>query len=234
MAWPWKISLSLLLLLHSKTVGSNSYPWCSLCYEHDKHLKLVKTLFKFMLTIHTFVTLERGKTHLALSKYDLDPFWHDSDVQSKSSDQKWKINVRIGLIIFSLICSKRSKTCTYLENTRSSVPLYFYFDSIHVYFSDFTRTGIRQLHSVTYSGWILSTIPTRLPAPYLTVYKEKKIMKPFTNFVVLDEDNRWNRRTNTCFMYGERVLLKTIEYQQITQNKQNILGIQATYFQLLQ
>jgi hypothetical protein len=43
---------------------------------------------------------------------------------------------------------------------------------------------------VTYSGWILSTIPSRLPAPYLTAYKEKKTIKPFTNFVVLDEDRR--------------------------------------------
>lgn len=85
------------------------------------------------------------------------------------------------------------------------LPAHFYLE-----FSDFIGTILP-----TYCGWILSTIPTRLPAPYLTAYKEKKTIKPFTNFVVLDEDKRWKRRTNTCFMYGDRLSLKTININKL-------------------
>lgn len=82
-----------------------------------------------------------------------------------------------------------SFTLHYTHNTTQQSYLYFpvqfYSDELHVNFSDIVRTVFP-----TYSGWILSTIPTRFPAPYLTAYKEKKTIKPFTNFVVLDEDKR--------------------------------------------
>jgi len=50
--------------------------------------------------------------------------------------------------------------------------------------------------------------------------------------VVLDEDKRWNRRTNTCFIYGERSLLKTINVVKLYKTR-NRVCVEAISLQII-
>lgn len=44
-----------------------------------------------------------------------------------------------------------------------------------------------------------SIVATNSVGEYLTIYKQKNVIKLITYLVVLLEDNRWNNRIKICF-----------------------------------